>query len=49
MLGLSLSEGKDFESAPRTVKADVGRDEAYSLRERREQVEAPVRLRSLEP
>jgi large subunit ribosomal protein L7/L12 len=47
MLGLSLSEGKDFiEGAPRTVKADVAREEAYSLRERLEQVEALVQLRS---
>jgi large subunit ribosomal protein L7/L12 len=50
MLGLSLAEGKDFiESAPQTVKADVSREEARSLRDRLEQVEATVQLRGRGP
>jgi large subunit ribosomal protein L7/L12 len=50
MLGLSLSEGKDFiESAPRTVKADVSRKEAGTLRQRLEKVEASIRLSSRNP
>lgn len=50
MLGLSLVEGKDFiERAPQTVKADVSSEEARSLRDRLEQVEASVRLRSRGP
>ena len=50
ILGLSLAQGKDFiERLPQTVKADVSREEADSLRHRLEQAEASVRLSSRQP
>ena len=50
ILGLSLTEGKDLiESAPQTVKADVPREQAESLRHRLEQAEASVQLRGRQP
>lgn len=45
-LGIDLAQAKDFvEQLPRTVKADLSREEADSLRDKLERAEALVQLR----